>query len=65
MAYQQNNTKRAIALLVLNTNKLSLLECSVDTILQALARTAPGGYEFVEPIPPSKRKRRGPVLVQR
>lgn len=62
MAYQQNNKKRAIALLVLNTNKLTLLERSVDTILQALARA---GYEFVELTPPSKRKRRGPVLVQR
>ena len=49
--YQQNNARRQIALLVVNTNDLSLLTPHVIAIQEAVHRSSPGSYEFLELVP--------------
>lgn len=48
LRYQQNLKNRKLALIVLGTNKLSLLEAQSDRIVQAVATAKTGTYRFVE-----------------
>ena len=54
--YQQNNIKRKIALVVVNTNRLAILLKHVAAIKDALSRVESGSYEFLQLVP-SRRKR--------
>ena len=54
--YQQNLTGRALALVVLGTNKLSLLEAQPERIVWAVDAAAVAKYQFVEyKMPPKPR----------
>ena len=58
--YQQNNSKRQIALVVCNTNRLAILRQHIDEILSAIERATTGSYEVLELVPSRRRKpRRG------
>ena len=51
--YQQDLKGRKLALVVLGTNRLSLLEAKPDPIVQAVDGATAGSYQFVEyPLPP-------------
>ncbi len=55
--YQQNNEKRCIALVVVNTTRLAILRLDVPAIREALARAKGSSYEFV-PLAPQRRSRK-------
>jgi hypothetical protein len=46
--YQQNQTRYRLALIVLSTNKESLITANTDSILAAIAVAAPGSLVFVD-----------------
>jgi alkanesulfonate monooxygenase SsuD/methylene tetrahydromethanopterin reductase-like flavin-dependent oxidoreductase (luciferase family) len=46
--YQQNNEKRKIALVVVNTNRLAIITSHIAAIKDALSRAASGSYEFLQ-----------------
>jgi hypothetical protein len=48
LAYQQNLESRTLALVVLGTNRLSLLETGAERIVQAVNVATVGSYQFVE-----------------
>jgi hypothetical protein len=48
LAYQQNLRNRKLALVVLGTNKLSLLERRAKPIVEAVDTATVGSYQFVE-----------------
>ena len=60
LAYQQNLKDRKISLVVLGTNRLSLLEAEPDRIRQAVNAATVGGYQLIEYQLPPKQKRRPP-----
>jgi len=47
IVYQQNMTRRTIALLVLDTNDWRLIEPNATLILQAIKRCAKGSFELL------------------
>ena len=51
LSYQQNLTRRTMALVVLSTNNWSLIKAHVGAIMAALDAVTPGSYTEVE-IPP-------------
>lgn len=56
LVYQQNNSTRRIALVVLGTNSLQRLLGVADVIKDAVSRACPGSYEFIAvPRPSSSR----------
>ncbi len=57
MKYQQNLKNRTIALVVLGTNRLSLLEADPDPFVAAVDAATIGSYQFVEYKLPPKQKR--------
>ena len=61
LVYQQNLKDRTLALVVLGTNRLSLLEAQPERIAQAVDGATAGSYQLVEYQLPPKPKR-GPVL---
>jgi len=54
LSSQQNLTGRKLALVVLGTNKLSLIEARPEPIVQAVDAASVGSYQFVEYTPPTK-----------
>jgi hypothetical protein len=56
LAYQQNLENRTLALVVLGTNKLSLLEAEAEKIVQAVNIAKAGSYQFVQFKLPPKAK---------
>jgi hypothetical protein len=61
LVYQQNLKDRTLALVVLGTNRLSLLEAQPERIMEAVDGATAGRYQFVEYQLPPKPKR-GPAL---
>jgi hypothetical protein len=57
--YQQNLTGRRLSLVVLGSNIWPLVSRHAASIGAAVARAAPGSYEFIEvPLPPKPRHER-------
>jgi hypothetical protein len=57
LSYQQNLRNRMLALVVLGTNRLSLLEAQPELIVQAVDTATVGSYQFVEyKLPPKPRR---------
>lgn len=56
--YQQNPKGRKLALVVISTNDLDLLEGSPEKLVDAVDRAHEGSYEFVRYALPPKPKRR-------
>ncbi len=55
--YQQNMTTRAIALVMLSTNNLTVLQENIGLVTDALIQAWPGSYqEVVLPKPPLRRQ---------
>lgn len=54
LPYQQNLSGRKLALVVLGTNRLSLLETQPEAIVQTVDATKVGSYQFVEYKLPTK-----------
>jgi hypothetical protein len=48
MFYQQNLKDRKIAIVVLGTNRLSLLRASPERIISALDSAKSGSYQFID-----------------
>lgn len=48
LVYQQNLTGRKIAIIVLSTNRWSLIQPSLTRISEAVANATPGSYMLVE-----------------
>ena len=48
LSHQQNLSDRTLALVVLGTNKLSLLEEQPERIIQAVDAATAGSYQFLE-----------------
>jgi hypothetical protein len=63
LEYQQNLKSRSIALVVLGTNKLSLLEAEPEPFIRALDAAKVSSYQFVEYKRPPKRRRPRPPSV--
>ncbi len=47
LSYQQNLAGRRLALVILQTNRWSVLKENAPAVLAALARAQPGGFELV------------------
>jgi hypothetical protein len=57
LCYQQNLKNRSLALVVVGTNRLSLLETQPERIVRAVDAATPGSYQFVEyKLPPRPRQ---------
>jgi hypothetical protein len=56
--YQQNNEKRKIALVVVNTNRLAIITLHMSAIKDALSRVSSGSYEFLELVQTRRKRNR-------
>ena len=56
LTYQQNMTGRNIALIVLSTNRLPILDANPERLVWAVEAAKPGSYEFVRYELPPKPK---------
>jgi hypothetical protein len=54
LPYQQNLSGRKVALVVLSTNRLSLIEARPEAVVQAVDTAKVGSYQFVEYKLPTK-----------
>ena len=57
VSYQQNLKDRKLALAVLGTNQLALLEAQPEPIVRAVDAATVGSYQFVEYALPAKPRR--------
>jgi predicted nuclease of predicted toxin-antitoxin system len=55
LSYQQNLENRTLSLVVLGTNRLSLLEAQPERILPAVEAATAGSFQFIEyELPPTR-----------
>ena len=57
--YQQNMARRKISMVVLGSNVWPSVCKKIGEIAAALKRASPGSFEFIEIVPPPKRRRLG------